>query len=116
MEKFVLRPARIRGTKVVVDKVLPVKEVSWPELVELVGGSRSAGALLTLRRLRRGSYVGVRARNGAHTNFLFEPVGTSKSSIAWILNQEPAFEAQVVQLWYVEQAVYESKVLEAQAS
>jgi hypothetical protein len=115
VERFVLQPARVRG-----DRVNPLKaedpvELDWNGLVELVGGSESPTALMTLRRLKEADYVGVRSLGGNKTNFLISTPGGS-GRIGFITKKNPTFPAEVQQVFQVVEAAYESNISEAEAS
>lgn len=112
MERFVLQPARVRGSRVNPLRAMDSLEVGWDGLVDLVGGSQQPCALLTLRRLKTADYIGVRSRNGVETNFLITTPGGS-GRIGFITKKSPTFPAEVQRVYQVVEAAYESKVVEA---
>lgn len=90
-------------------------ELDWKGLVELVGGSESPTALMTLRRLKAADFVGVRNIGGNKTNFLISTPGGS-GRIGFITKANPAFPVEVQQVFQVLEAKYESNISEAKAS
>ena len=112
MEEFVLQPAYVRGSRLIADRKADPVKMDWSGLVEAVGGGKTPSALLTLRRLREGAFVGERVRDGRRTNFLVStPAGTN--SIAWITKKDPLFEIEVDKVYQVQGAFYDVSLKEA---
>lgn len=111
MARFVLMPCRIREDRMVPDAEEP-KVLDWAQVSLLLAPSRSPSALMTLRRMRVNSYVGLlKQPSGAITNFLFQNDDKS-NDLSWLLKRNPALASQLQALYRVDEATFDSRVEE----
>lgn len=101
MARIVLRPARLREGKFVVDREAEPAELDWPEVVARLAPQRTRSSVVMLRALRPGMYVGTRQR-GAHTRtFLFDAAGRSRNA-AYVVRRDPEFARSMNEVYLVE--------------
>ena len=110
MARFILTPCHIRE-----DRVVPsdeAVELDWPKLAALLAPSRSHQALMTLRRLKVDTYVGlVKQPDGGTTNFMFQSPDHT-NDIAWLLKKDPTFPTKLDVIYRVELAQLDAKIEE----
>lgn len=94
------------------------KVVDWTELLAAFGSNRDVRTKMTLRQLRPGAFLGI-AKNSSqsaesHNFVLFNPDRSAKFD--WVLKKDPTFEQRLVEVYRVEDVVWESVVKEFDAS
>lgn len=115
MATFKLTPCKLRDGWLVPKKDSALVETDWAGLVQLLAPSRSYNAVKTLRiGVRPSAYVGlVRQPNGAVTNFVVRNMDLS-GDIRGLVKNDPTFSSRFVSAYRVEDAAWDSQVLEAQ--
>lgn len=111
MARFVLTPCRVREDRMVPDGEAVV--LGWSEVAALLAPSRSQSALMTLRRMKPLSYVGLvkNPTTAAVTNFLVQNDDKS-NSLKMLLKFNPAIVTQLVSLYRVDEVSLDAKVEE----
>lgn len=111
MEKFVLKPARLRGVRLAPISEEPVMELDWPQLVETLGAQKRRAELLVLRRLTPGDFVGIRIREDGPSTFYVSNRDRS-GRVGWLLDKQPGLFNKLVCLYRVEVAQYSGSFAE----
>jgi hypothetical protein len=112
MDSLVLRPARFRKDRFVVDSDLPTEVVSWAELCSRFTPSQSPQGLRVLQLLRRGWFVGTVTQGGQPKVFVFDAAGKS-SQIKTIVQRDPGFASRLESVFFVESVSWSTRTLEA---
>ena len=114
LAKFVLHPCHLRE-----DRFAPIKgavavTMNWAELVTTLAPSQELDAKMTLRSVSPGSYVGItkdRTDSKKIRNFvILNPDRSAK--LDWLLKKDPSFENRLLQVFRVDEVVWESVVQE----
>jgi len=112
MAKIVLRSAHLRDDRFVVEEDAEPVELDWPQALERLAPSRTPQALNMLRLVRAGWFIGTRRQGQVVRNFALDAAGKA-NSIAEVLRCQPAFEAELVELFYVERIEWDAQMQEA---
>lgn len=114
MSEVVLRPARLRETRfVAVHSAAPIT-LGWDDLRQRFVPTGNPRGLMLLRQLRVGMYMGLR-RQGSETRiFLLDAAGRS-TSVAGVLRRDPSFTRDLVEVYFVEKANWDTGVVETAA-
>lgn len=126
MARFLLTPCRVREDRVIADGD-PV-ELDWPKMTALLAPSKSLEALMTLRKLKTNTYVGL-LKHAPHpglgrqtaqaalvappTNFVFQNKDPNSNNIGWLLKKMPTFSDSLKAFYRVDVAAYDAKFEES---
>ena len=115
MAKFVLQPCHLRDFKFAPIKGTEPTTFDWEELRQKLAPSNERSALHNLRALRIGSYVGLlkdlKTPNGRPGNFVLFNLDRS-ARLDWLLKQQPTFEERLLEVYRVDEVLWDSKVEE----
>lgn len=126
MARFVLVPCRLREDRIIADG--DPLDLDWPKMTALLAPSKSHEALMTLRRLKTNTYVGLlkepqrpgmgktaaqAALAAPPTNFVFQNRDPNSNHIGWLLKKKPAFPETLKALYRVDVAAFDAKFEES---
>jgi hypothetical protein len=115
MPTFVLLPCKVREDRIVLQKAGEPIELTGLQLLEkfLLDVSNPAD-LYAFRNLSPDSFIGLAtsALNGRPIRFYIRNTDLS-GDISWILKQSPTFADRVLEVWKIDSAAWESRVIEA---
>jgi hypothetical protein len=117
MSKFILKPAHLLQTKLVLSKNEPEIELDFKELVKRFVPDTLPQEKMKLLNLRHGMFIGKshsQKRQGGKCIFVLFNVDR-EGSIDFVLKKDPTFEARLLEAYFVESAKYDAKVTETQA-
>jgi len=114
MIELVLRPARLRETRFVVDRRAAPLTFGWEAFRGRFVPTGNPRGLLLLRQLRGGMYVGFRRFGVEQRLFLLDAVGRS-TSIASVLKRDPSFTRDLMEVYWVEKANWDTGLVETAA-
>lgn len=115
MSEFILRPAKLREGKFVPSRGDERVEMDWPGLVKRFSPSKTRTSLLMLRAVRPGMFIGTRRRGNGAITFTFDAAGRSRNA-AYVLKQDPTFEASVVEVFLVDTVSWDMQLQELGAA
>lgn len=111
MASFRLQPCKLRENWLVPTKE-PAIVLSWSELCAKLAPSKDERALKALRLLQIGAFVGLSSRSGnIPSNFVLLNPDRS-GNVKGVLKQDPTFATRLVEVYLVEEAQWDSKVVE----
>lgn len=109
MTTLTLQRCRLRGTKLVPQRDSEPEDLDWPGLVERLAPSQSIQALLLLRHVKPGEFVGTRRRQGRPSAFKIAlPDGQIKS----VLRAQPTFGSDLLEVYRVERTQWDASMTE----
>ncbi len=113
MARFVLTPCKLREDRMVPSGA-PVLTLDWAQLAAKLAPSKANIALMTLRRLRPTAFVGllkaVPPKTGV-SNFVLMNADR-ENKIGWLLKKQPDFPDRLVDLYLVEEALFDARMEE----
>ena len=113
MTTIVLTPCKLRLDRIVPQKGAESLVLDWRETVKRLAVSGQPTALANLRRMDRGSFVGLaRDARGQIRNFVLKNPDRS-DKVDWLLARDPSFPDRLVEVYRVEAAQWESTFTEA---
>lgn len=113
MAKFLLRPCKVRGGHIVDSKDEAV-EMDWDALCKKLAPSKDRQALMNLRTLQIGAFVGLSTNTRLRRVGNFVLLNQDRSgNLRWILKKDPEFERRVLEVYRVEDVRWDSKVVES---
>ena len=113
MSKFVLRRCHVRDGILAPTKDQEALTVDWPKLTEMLAPSKTREALMTLKSLRVGAFVGLtKKKQGSISNFMLLNQDRS-ATLEWVLKRDPEFEAKLLEAYRVDEIVWDSSIVEA---
>jgi hypothetical protein len=107
---FLIQPCHLRGAVFAPTKGQDPITVTWDELVERVAPSADRTALLNLRGVQPGSFVGTarsKQDNSSIRNFLLLNPDRS-ARLDWVLKQDPAFADRLISVYRVDEAQWDA--------
>ncbi len=111
MAKFILQPCKLREEWLVPTKD-PAIRLSWSELCAKLAPSRDERALKSLQLLQIGAFVGLSSRAGKPpSNFVLLNPDRS-GNLKQVLKGDPTFASRLLEVYLVEEARWDSKVVE----
>lgn len=112
MTSLLLTPCKLRNDRIVPVKDVPALRMEWAEIRERLAPSREENALLNLRKLDKGSFVGLlRAKTGEVRNFILKNPDRS-DTVDWLLEKDPTFPERLIEVFRVEEANWEASMSE----
>jgi|WetSurMetagenome_2_1015567.scaffolds.fasta_scaffold30888_5 hypothetical protein len=115
MASISLVPARLREGKLVPVKGVDSLALDWVGLRDRLAPGRSKTALMMLRSLRPGTYVGTRRIGSRTATFTLDAVGRS-SLLPRAVQSDPNFSDSVIEVFLVEAVDWESRIVEARSA
>lgn len=114
MSKFVLRPARILQTRLVLCKGEPAQEYTFEQLVEKFLPTKDPREGVKLGRLRRGAFVGLTRSSVTPTRLVVFVLHNEDNSgnIDFVLKNDPTFESRFICAYRVDEAEFDAKFIE----
>jgi hypothetical protein len=112
MDRFVLRPCKLRESRFVPLDGDPLV-LNWKELCGKLAPSRAREAVLTLRALTIGAFVGLlrRSSGGPPSNFVL--VNQDRSgNVAYVLHKDTSFEERLIEVYLVEEVEWSARTTE----
>jgi hypothetical protein len=107
--QITLHPARLVGTKFVTDREQDTVSMEWAEFRDRLVPMRRRNALILLRQLKPGMFVGTRKRGHDRRLFVLDAVGKS-SDVARVLVKDPNLRTDLVDLFFVNSVNWDSRV------
>jgi len=111
MASFVLKPCKVRGSKIVQDRAQETIEVDWNELRRLLAPTSSPQSLRVLAQAQTGAFVGLLRSGRFLTNFLLVNPDQS-GNISTQLHQNPYFADRIERVYHIVEADLDSSFLE----
>jgi hypothetical protein len=115
MASVALVPARLRDGKLIPVRGTPPNTLTWVELRNRLAPTRSKQALMLLRALRPGCFVGTRRLGPKQVTFTLDAVGRS-NALPRAIQTDPEFERSLVEVFYVDAVDWESGIVEARTA
>jgi hypothetical protein len=115
MAKFVMLPCKVREDRIVPQKQGEPVELTGLQVIErFLLDMRSPADLLAFRSLSPNSFIGLvkSALNGRPIRFYIRNTDLS-GDISWILKRDPTFAARLLEVWKIDSAAWDSRVIEA---
>lgn len=110
MARFALTPCKLRADRFVPQDGDPI-DLDWRTLCERLAPSRSRTALITLRQVQQGAYVGLVRGPGGPRTFLLANADRS-GDLTGILKKDPSFADRLLEVWRVDQVKWDCKTTE----
>ena len=115
MARYVLQPCKVREDQLVPQKDTEPVTFDWPQLCAKFASFKGQGrvALLNLGHLRVSGFLGLirSAKEGQVTNFILLNQDRT-GSIDWLMKKDPTFESRLIEVYRVEVAERDAKLLE----
>ena len=114
VSRFVLKPARLLLTRFVTSRTGDEQSLDLKGLMERFAPTREPGDRINLMHLRRGEFMGL-VRSGKNPNRIvtFLLVNPDQSgNVDFVLKNDPSFENRLVEVYRVEEAVYDARITE----
>lgn len=109
--RFLLQPCKLRDNRVVPTDDPPV-EYSWQSLCAKFAPARTREAMLPLRSLQLGAYVGlVRGPKGAPANFVFVNADRS-GKLSGALIKDSSFPERVIEVYRADKVDWGARTIE----
>ena len=109
MSQVTLQLCRLREGRLAEDREAEPVTLDWNGLVKRLAPSGSRNAMLILRDLRIGEFVGTRRKQDGPQNFkITEPSGKIKQ----ILKAQPTFGSDLIEVYRVVRSEWDSRILE----
>ena len=115
MASVSLVPARLRDGKLVPVRGATPITLTWEEFRNRLAPTRSKQALLLLRSLRSGCFVGTRRYGPKQVTFTLDAVGRS-NALPRAVQTDPEFEKSLVEVFYIDAVDWESRIVEARTA
>ena len=115
MAKFVMLPCKVREDRIVPQKGAAPVEMTGLQVIErFLLDVRQPADLYAFRSLAPESFIGLAtsALNGRPVRFYIRNTDLS-GDISWVLKRSPTFADRLLEVWKIDQAEWDSKVLEA---
>ena len=114
MAKFTLTKCKLREDKFVKEAAFDSFSTDWDQLVERLAPSKTKEALMNLRQLQPGAFVGLaRDKNNPENIRNFVLLNTDRSAkLDWVLKKDPSFEDRLIEVYKVEHVQLDATVLE----
>ena len=107
--QITLQCCRLRGTKLVPQRDSDPEDLDWTGLVERLAPSHSPYALLLLRHVKPGEFVGTRTRRGQPSAF---KIALPDGQIRSILRAQPTFGSDLLEVYRVERTQWDASMTE----
>ena len=98
MASVVLVPARLRDGKLIPVRGASSSTLAWEEFRNRLAPTRSKQALMLLRALRPGCFVGTRRLGPKQVTFTLDAVGRS-NALPKAVQTDPEFEKSLVEVF-----------------
>jgi hypothetical protein len=115
MASVSLLQAKLREGKLVPVKGADPLILDWTGLRDRLAPGRSRVALMMLRALKPGAYVGTRRLGARTTTFTLEAAGRS-SKLPRAIQTDPGFADSLVEVFYVQDVDWEARIVEARTA
>lgn len=113
MPEFVLQPARLRETKFALQRGVNPVTMDWSQLRDRFAPSRSKIALMLLRQIKPGTFVGTRRKGDRVSTFIMDAAGCSRD-IGRQLRADPNLVDDIVEVFLVATADWDVRLFEAE--
>lgn len=115
MPSFLLQPCKLREDRVVRQRGVDPVVMSGQEVIaRFLLDMRVPQDQFAFRKLAPASYIGLAksALNGRPVRFYLRNDDLS-GDVSWILKRDPTFASRLLEVWLVERAEWDSRVIEA---
>lgn len=109
MSSLTLQSCKLRESRLVPDKEVEPETLDFVEACDRLAPSGSPGALLQLRNLKLGNFVGVRKVGGHPRTFT---INLPNGNIREILRAHPTFGSDLIEVYRVERAEWDAQITE----